>query len=90
MQWKGWQPVTDFIHKDSGCWYRLECQSVLDHQYNYLLFLNISKEQNAFLAFEKRLQQLEQESQSKTAFLSWMSHEIRTPMNGITGMCCWI
>ena len=36
--------------------------------------------------YEKRLVKAEEESQSKTTFLSRMSHEIRTPMNGIIGM----
>ena len=36
--------------------------------------------------YEERLAQSEEESRSKTTFLSRMSHEIRTPMNGIIGM----
>lgn len=36
--------------------------------------------------YEKKLEQAEEVSQSKTTFLSRMSHEIRTPMNGIIGM----
>ena len=35
--------------------------------------------------YEDRLAQSEEESRSKTTFLSRMSHEIRTPMNGIIG-----
>lgn len=35
--------------------------------------------------YEKKLEQAEEVSQSKTTFLSRMSHEIRTPMNGIIG-----
>lgn len=36
--------------------------------------------------YEERLAQSEEESRSKTTFLSRMSHEICTPMNGIIGM----
>ena len=36
--------------------------------------------------YEERLAKIEEESRSKTTFLSRMSHEIRTPMNGIIGM----
>ncbi len=35
---------------------------------------------------QNKLEKSEDESRSKTTFLSRMSHEIRTPINGIIGM----
>ena len=67
----------------------------VEHEYqaDYLMSIGCYDIQGYYYAkpmpvadYEKRLERLEEESRSKTTFLSRMSHEIRTPMNGIIGM----
>ena len=50
------------------------------------LFSDITGEYRQRQEMHQELVAAQQESQSKTDFLSKMSHEIRTPMNGILGM----
>lgn len=50
------------------------------------VFQDITKDKRIQERLEQELDRAEEESRSKTTFLSRMSHEIRTPMNGIIGM----
>lgn len=54
--------------------------------YDLVSFYKITKIHHQIEECEQLLNQAEEESQSKTTYLSRMSHEIRTPMNGIIGM----
>ena len=54
--------------------------------YDLVSFYRITSMHHQIEECEQLLNQAEEESQSKTTYLSRMSHEIRTPMNGIIGM----
>lgn len=67
-------------------WVKMTCAGSESEKYDLLTFRNITDIHKQIEAYELRLEQTREESQSKTSFLSRMSHEIRTPMNGIMGM----
>lgn len=54
--------------------------------YDFFIFRDVTHEKNLQQGLKKQLEAAQEESQSKTSFLSRMSHEIRTPINGIIGM----
>lgn len=57
-----------------------------DGAYDLISFSRSTELHDQIERYENCLSQVEEESQSKTSFLSRVSHEIRTPMNGIIGM----
>ena len=67
-------------------WYRIVAVRSADGKQDLFSFLDITDDRDKLEALTKRLEEEEEASRSKTAFLSKMSHEIRTPMNGIIGM----
>lgn len=74
-----------FEQKDRK-WIRAVVQRSEDGAFDLIRFTNDTKLHELKKEYELRLNEVEEESQSKTSFLSRMSHEIRTPMNGIIGM----
>ena len=50
------------------------------------IFRDITEDRGRIEKLQNKLEKSEDESRSKTTFLSRMSHEIRTPINGIIGM----
>lgn len=57
-----------------------------DSAYDLISFSRSTELHDQIERYENCLSQVEEESQSKTSFLSRVSHEIRTPMNGIIGV----
>lgn len=57
-----------------------------DEAYELFCFRDVTAVTEKIRTLEEQLSSAEDESKSKTTFLSRMSHEIRTPMNGIIGM----
>ena len=53
---------------------------------DFFIFRDVTEEKLMLAGLQDKLEEAEEESQSKTTFLSRMSHEIRTPINGIIGM----
>lgn len=70
----------------SDNWYRIVVARSTDGEHDLFCFLDITNDREKMEALTRRLEEEEEASRSKTAFLSKMSHEIRTPMNGIIGM----
>lgn len=54
--------------------------------YDFFIFRDVTHEKKMQQGLRQQLEAAQEESQSKTSFLSRMSHEIRTPINGIIGM----
>ncbi len=85
--WDGETPIEyDFFNIKNNKWFRFTLTAAKDGKFDYLAFRNVTKyveKENELLRLAR---QAENESESKTAFLSNMSHDIRTPMNGILGM----
>lgn len=69
-----------------GQWVRMVAQRVRHGEYDMLSFYRATRFYEKVQQYEEQIERLEEESRSKTTFLSRMSHEIRTPMNGIMGM----
>ncbi|MDO4962313.1 MAG: ATP-binding protein [Eubacteriales bacterium] len=65
-----------------------ELRIFADHtdRYYIVIFRDITSLHSEMAGLRAELDKAEQESASKSRFLSNMSHEIRTPMNGINGM----
>lgn len=55
-------------------------------QYDLFVFGDITECKKECFELEDKIKKAEEESMTKSQFLSRMSHEIRTPMNGIIGM----
>lgn len=70
----------------SGDWFWCTAEKSADGRYTLLVFRRVTEVRKTMDEYQHTVEQLEEESQSKTTFLSRMSHEIRTPMNGIIGM----
>ena len=86
QHWDGTAPLRRELQRDNGDWLTIDFRRLPDEVCD-LVTLNRSTELHSRLEqYERRLQDAEDASQSKTTFLSRMSHEIRTPMNGIIGM----
>ena len=85
-EWNGEEPISENFQLKNGEWVQLTINRSEDDLYDLFCFCRTTKLCHQIAGYEKRLEKLEEESQSKTTFLSRMSHEIRTPMNGIIGM----
>lgn len=84
--WDGSAPFTDRFQLKNKEWVRLTIVRSTDDSCDLLFFAQVTEVYEQMEQYERRLQEAENASQSKTTFLSRMSHEIRTPMNGIIGM----
>lgn len=84
--WDGSEPLYKEVQLVDGTWILLNAVRSDDEDYDLLCFRNVTRMHVMMDAYETRLAEAEQQSRSKTTFLSRMSHEIRTPMNGIIGM----
>lgn len=84
--WDGAQPFETVLRTKNGEWVQLNVTRGEDDGYDLFCFSCATGLCGRIEQFEERLAQSEEESRSKTTFLSRMSHEIRTPMNGIIGM----
>lgn len=71
---------------ESNEWYCVFITRSQDQVYDRFWLQDITKDRERLKKLKEKVEQAEEESKSKTAFLSNMSHEIRTPMNGILGM----
>lgn len=86
-KWGGSETLRfDFKSELTGLWIRLEVSRDENAGYELVIFSNIDSEKHQELKLIEQLKKAEEESDSKTKFLSRMSHEIRTPMNGVMGM----
>ena len=84
--WDGAQPFETVLRTKNGEWVQLNVTRGEDDGYDLFCFSRTTGLCGRMEQYEERLAKIEEESQSKTTFLSRMSHEIRTPMNGIIGM----
>lgn len=84
--WDGVQPFETVLRTRNGEWVQLNVTRGEDDGYDLFCFSRTTGLCGRIEQYEDRLAQSEEESRSKTTFLSRMSHEIRTPMNGIIGM----
>lgn len=85
-EWDAREPLVCEFQLKNNLWIQLKSQCSEDGKYELTTFCDITEFHQQAEQYEKRLEKAEEESQSKTSFLSRMSHEIRTPMNGIMGM----
>lgn len=84
--WDGAQPFETVLRTKNGEWVQLDVTRSEDDGYDLFCFSRTTGLCGQMEQYEERLAKIEEESRSKTTFLSRMSHEIRTPMNGIIGM----
>lgn len=84
--WDGAQPFETVLQTKNGEWVQLNVTRGEDDGYNLFCFSRTTGLCGRIEQYEERLAQSEEESRSKTTFLSRMSHEICTSMNGIIGM----
>lgn len=84
--WDGKNIFEEDICLKNDEWVHMIIQRVHDQEYDMLSFYRATKIHDTIDEYEQKIDKLEEESRSKTTFLSRMSHEIRTPMNGIMGM----
>ncbi len=84
--WDGAQPFETVFRTRNGEWVQLNVTRGADEEYDLFCFSRTTGLCGRMEQYEERLAKIEEESRSKTTFLSRMSHEIRTPMNGIIGM----
>lgn len=87
LAWDGGKPCTmELQQAKAEVWYRVFISRSQNQVYDRFWLQDITQDRERVKHLEEKVAQAEEESQSKTAFLSNMSHEIRTPMNGILGM----
>ncbi len=72
--------------KANSRWIRMSVSKCHEPDYHIFYIWDTTDYHNVLEKYEEKAHQAEEQSYSKTAFLSRMSHEIRTPMNGIIGM----
>ena len=84
--WDGTTTLVDELQLKDGQWVILAITRSADGAYDLISFSRSTELHDQIERYENCLSQVEEESQSKTSFLSRVSHEIRTPMNGIIGM----
>jgi len=85
-EWDGNKPYEAEFVRDNGEWIKMAVSKSYEDNYHMFYLWNTSEYHKMIDLYEEKTRQAEEESSSKTAFLSRMSHEIRTPMNGIIGM----
>lgn len=86
QKWNGEGLLEEELAFANGEWVHMAAQRVQNKEYDLLSFCRTTKFHDKIQQYEEENAKLEEESKSKTTFLSRMSHEIRTPMNGIMGM----
>ncbi len=84
--WDGEKDFTALLSLPQAEWLRLCIHRSHDGGFDLFTIRRCTEEQRSMESLQKRLAESEENSQSKSTFLSRMSHEIRTPMNGIIGM----
>lgn len=84
--WDGTGMLKSAIQIRNGQWLQVIAERNEKDKNDLIVFRNVTEIQNMMKEYRENIENLEEESQSKTTFLSRMSHEIRTPMNGIIGM----
>lgn len=84
--WDGSDMLKYGFQIQSGEWLQVTIERSRENTYDLMVFRNVTEIQKVMEEYREKIDRLEEESQSKTTFLSRMSHEIRTPMNGIIGM----
>ena len=84
--WDGTDMLKDGFQIQNGEWLQVTIERSRENTYDLIVFRNVTEIQKIIKEYRDKIDRLEEESQSKTTFLSRMSHEIRTPMNGIIGM----
>ncbi len=85
-EWDGSTCLKERFQIENGEWLELTIERSKSGKYDFLIFRVITEFCEQMEEYKNQISDLEEESQSKTTFLSRMSHEIRTPMNGIIGM----
>ena len=86
QEWDGKDKLEEDICLENNEWIRMIIQRVHDGEYDMLSFYDTTSFHDIIDQHAQQIADLEEESRSKTTFLSRMSHEIRTPMNGIMGL----
>ncbi len=84
--WDGSGALTALLSLPGEEWTSLCIRRTADGAYDLFLLRRCTEEQKQLEDVKRCLAAEEENSQSKSSFLSRMSHEIRTPMNGIIGM----
>lgn len=84
--WDGETLLEKQVPLNNGQWVQITIKRSSTGVYDQFSFYIITEIHQKIDEYEHRLLEAEEESKSKTTFLSRMSHEIRTPMNGIIGM----
>jgi signal transduction histidine kinase len=84
--WDGTTTLVDELQLKDGQWVILAITCSADGAYDLISFSRSTELHDQIERYENCLSQVEEESQSKTSFLSRVSHEISTPMNGIIGV----
>ena len=85
-EWNGEKMLKYGFQIKNGQWLQMTIERDWKRKYDTIVFRNVTEIQHLMKDYREKIEKLEEESQSKTTFLSRMSHEIRTPMNGIIGM----
>ena len=86
QNWDGLHLLEKQVQLKNEQWIQITIKRSRTGIYDQLSFYVITEIHQKIEDYERRLIEAEEESKSKTTFLSRMSHEIRTPMNGIIGM----
>lgn len=86
LAWDGAALFTfEILHKN-GNRFQTRITRCGNGKYDLFSFQDITAHYEKEKEYQRELLLAQEESRSKTTFLSQMSHEIRTPMNGIMGM----
>ncbi len=86
QKWNGEKTLQYEMELLNGKFIHIDIVRTDDNAYDFFTISDITQEHKQIQQYQELLKKSEDESQSKTSFLSRMSHEIRTPMNGIIGM----
>lgn len=86
LEWDEKEPYEAEFLRDNDKWIRIAVSLSRDGKYHIIYMWETTQYHQMLDMYEEKTRQAEEESRSKTTFLSRMSHEIRTPMNGIMGM----
>lgn len=86
-QWTGDKPfATTFFNTKSEKWLEIRLTNGSLRDYFLIAVSDATERMETIADINKKLDEAEKASLSKTEFLSKMSHDIRTPMNGIIGI----